>query len=197
MADVRPPDHGTRLAILRKRAQHDHIALEDERALELIAGRIDTNVRALEGALIRVVAFSSLTGRPLTAELAGEVLDGLYPHSRPSQRRHKYTIEEIQAAACRHFGVSSDEMLSSARTSRIAWPRQVAMYLARELSGESLPAIGRQFGGRNHTTVLHAWRRTVARIASDDASRKAVEKLCESLGTTPSPTTPAAPDRPA
>src|SRR5208282_4802197 len=114
------------------------------------------NVRALEGALIRVVAFSSLTGRPLTADLASEVLDGLYPRgAAPGQ--NKRTISEIQAATCRHFGLSSDELLSSTRTARVAWPRQVAMYLARELTGESLPAIGRHFGGRDHTTVLHAW----------------------------------------
>jgi len=197
VADVRPPDHSTRLAILRKRAQHDHVALEDERALEIIAERIDTNVRALEGALIRVVAFSSLTGRPLTGDLTGEVLDGLYPHSKSSQAPRKPSVDEIQAAACRHFGVSSEELLSPTRTPRIAWPRQVAMYLARELTGQSLPVIGKQFGGRDHTTVLHAWRRTLARIASDDASREAVEKLCESLGSTAPSAPTAAPDRPA
>jgi chromosomal replication initiator protein len=197
VADISPPDQSTRLAILRKRAQHDGIDLEDERALELIAERIDTNVRALEGALIRVVAFSSLTGRPLTGDLAVEVLDGLYPDSKPSARRRKPSIDEIQAAACQHFGVSSAELLSAKRTPRLAWPRQVAMYLARELTGESLPTIGRQFGGRDHTTVLHAWRRTVARIASDDASRTAVEKVCESLESPPPPSTTTSPDRTA
>jgi chromosomal replication initiator protein len=146
-----------------------------------VAERIDSNVRTLEGALIRVVAFSSLTGRPLTGELAGEVLDTLYPREKPSRRAAR-TIADIQAAACEHFGVSSDELLSSARTARVAWPRQVAMYLARELTGESLPAIGRQFGGRDHTTVMHACRRTSARIVSDEAARQAVEDLCAALG---------------
>jgi chromosomal replication initiator protein len=180
VADIKAPDLVTRLAILRKRVQHDRIELDDDRALDAIAGRIDSNVRALEGALIRVVAFGSLTGRPITGKLAQEVLDGLYPSpSSPGQRSR--TIHEIQAATCREFGLSPAEMLSSARTARIAWPRQVAMYLARELTGESLPAIGREFGGRDHTTVLHAWRRTTARIASDEASREAVEKLCRTL----------------
>ena len=140
------------------------------------------NVRALEGALIRVVAFSSLTGRPLTVELAERCSTASIPPATKPQRRGARSVAEIQAAACEHFGLSSEELLSSARTARIAWPRQVAMYLARELTSESLPSIGRHFGGRDHTTVLHAWRRTTARIAADDASREAVEKLCGQLG---------------
>jgi chromosomal replication initiator protein len=186
VADVRPPDLTTRLAILRKRVQHDSVQLDCEEALHVVAERIDSNVRALEGALIRVVAFGSLTSRPLTGELAREVLDGLYPRTRQSQQPLRHSIDEIQAAACEHFGVSPQELLSATRTARVAWPRQVAMYLARELTGESLPAIGRRFGGRDHTTVLHAWRRTSARIAADETSRLAVEKLCEKLSSTPS-----------
>jgi chromosomal replication initiator protein len=184
VADIKPPELATRIAILRKRAQHDNIQLADPQALELIAERIATNVRALEGALIRVVAFSSLTGRPLTADLTREVLDGLYPRTASSSAT-KRTIPEIQAAACEHFGLTSEELLSTARVTRIAWPRQVAMYLARELTGESLPAIAREFGGRDHTTVLHACRRTSARIAADASCREAVEKLCRALGQPP------------
>lgn len=183
VADIAPPDLATRLAILRKRVQYDHIELADPSTLSVIAERVSSNVRALEGALIRVVAFSSLTGRPLTGELAREVLDSLYPRaSSPGQSTR--TVAEIQAATCEHFGISPDELLSTARVARIAKPRQLAMYLARELTGESLPAIGRQFGGRDHTTVLHAWRRTSARIADDDATREAVEKLCRALNCT-------------
>jgi chromosomal replication initiator protein len=173
VADIRPPDLSTRLAILRKRAHHDGIDLADPNVLDLIAKRIAVNVRALEGALIRVVAFSSLTGRPLSSELATEVLDGLYPSPDPPAR----SIAEIKAAACEQFGLSCEELLSPARTARIAWPRQVAMYLSRELTQESLPAIGREFGGRDHTTVLHAWRRTTERIAANPTSRAAVEEL--------------------
>jgi chromosomal replication initiator protein len=194
VADIKAPELATRLAILRKRADHDHIELADELALELIAQRVTQNVRALEGALIRVVAFSSLTGRPLTVELAKEVLDGLYP-AKPEHRAVR-SVSEIQAAACEHFGLSREELLSPARTPRIAWPRQVAMYLARELTGESLPSIGRHFGGRDHTTVLHAWRRTTARITDDEVSRAAVEKLCDKLGSShPSPSPKAQPQR--
>jgi chromosomal replication initiator protein len=197
VADIKPPELATRLAILRKRAHHDRIELSDPHVLETIAERVTLNVRALEGALIRVVAFSSLTGRPLTVDLTREVLDGLYPASGGSTHREPRSVKEIQAAACQHFGLSSEELLSSARTARIAWPRQVAMYLARELTGESLPAIGRHFGGRDHTTVLHAWRRTTARIAADEASRVAVEKLCGELGYEPPQPQPHSPDRPS
>jgi chromosomal replication initiator protein len=181
VADVQPPDLATRLAILRKRADHDGVAVADEHALALIAERIENNVRALEGALIRVVAFSSLTGRPLTGELAQEVLQTLYPRTSPGLQRPS-SIIEIQAAVGEHFGLSGGELLSSARTARIAWPRQVAMYLARELTGESLPSIGRQFGGRDHTTVLHACRRTSERLANDDVAKRAVDKLRLLLG---------------
>ncbi len=186
VADIRPPDLPTRLAILRKRAQHDEINPVDPQALELIATRIALNVRALEGALIRVVAFSSLTGRPLTAELATEVLDGLYPQEIPPTR----SIAEIKAATCEQFGISAEELVSSARNSRLAWPRQIAMYLARELTQESLPAIGREFGGRDHTTVLYAWKRTEERMSANPSSRVAVEHLRERLGATPVSTPP-------
>ena len=180
VADISPPDPATRMTILRKRAQHDGIELGDDGPLRLIAERIQTNVRALEGALIRVVAFSSLTGRPLTAELTREVLDGLYPHTSPAAATR--TIADIQAATATLFGLSLDELLSSSRTARVAWPRQLAMYLSRELTAESLPAIGRSFGGRDHTTVLHACRRADRRISTDTDARAAVEKLCDALG---------------
>jgi chromosomal replication initiator protein len=177
VADIRPPDTSTRLTILRKRVQQDGIELPDPAALDVIAQRVALNVRALEGALIRIVAFSSLTGRPLSAELATEVLDNLYPRTTP----HPHSLAEIQAAACQHFDLSPEELVSSSRAARIIWPRQVAMYLARELTGESLPAIGRHFGGRDHTTVLHAWRRTAAKIHADTTSRQAVDSLREQL----------------
>jgi chromosomal replication initiator protein len=177
VADIHPPDVNTRLAILRKRVHQDGIEDPQPGTLELIARRIALNVRALEGALIRVVAFGSLTGRPLTPELAAEVLDSLYPHTTP----HARSLAEIQSAACQHFGISPEELLSSSRTARVAWPRQVAMYLARELTDESLPAIGRHFGRRDHTTVIHAVRRAEARILADSSLRQAVDNLRHKL----------------
>jgi chromosomal replication initiator protein len=180
VADIQAPDFNTRLTILRKRVHHDKVQLADPLALEIIARRVTLNVRALEGALIRVVAYSSLTGRPLTSHLAQEVLDGLYPAAAPLA----HSLADIQLAACRQFGITPEELLSSSRATRIAWPRQVAMYLARELTSESLPAIGRHFGGRDHTTVLHAWRRTNERISTDASCQAAVHNLLSTLNST-------------
>jgi chromosomal replication initiator protein len=178
VVDVAPPDHATRLTILRKRVAQDDVGEVGEGALELIADRVDANIRALEGALIRVVAFGSLTGRPVTAELASEVLAGLYPELTPRAR----SLREIQERTCEAFGVSMDELLSPSRAQPLAWPRQVAMYLARELTDATLPAIGRAFGGRNHTTVLHAYRKTAERIANDREAYETVRRLTETLG---------------
>ncbi len=120
-------------------------------------------MRALEGALVRIVAFHSLTGRPITPELADEVLTGLYPGGSGSGGAHapgvRPTVEAIQDATCELFGITREELLTGGRAPRVAWPRQLAMYLARQHTGATLPAIGNAFGGRNHTTVLHACRR--------------------------------------
>jgi chromosomal replication initiator protein len=180
VTDVRAPDPATRLTILRKRVQQDRIDGIDPQALQLIADRVTDNVRALEGALVRVVAFGSLTGRPVTPELADEVLAGLYPELR--RKRRAATVEEIQERTAEAFGVSVDALLSPSRAGGLAWPRQVAMYLARELTDQTLPAIGRAFGGRNHTTVLHAYKRTAERIAGDPQAFEIVRRLTELLG---------------
>ena len=173
VCDVRPPDYETRRTILRKRVLQDDVGAVDPAALDVIAERVSDNVRALEGALIRIVAYGSLTGQPVTRDLAEDVLAGLYPDLRPRRR----SLREIQEQVCASFDVSLDQLLSTSRASTVAWPRQVAMYLARELTDATLPAIGRAFGGRNHTTVLHAHRRTAERIASDPEAYEAVRRL--------------------
>ena len=189
VTDIRSPDRAMRLAILRKRAQHDGLVLAPD-VLEAIAARITDNVRLLEGALIRVVAYGSLTRRELSAGLADEVLAGLYPSAPRAGERgaaggdrvpRVVTIERIQHAVCDRFGITHDELLSTSRAARLAWPRQVAMYLAREQTEASLPAIGAAFGGRNHTTVLHAVRRTEQRIAGDHEAFDAVHALTRLL----------------
>ncbi len=189
VADIRPPDDATRMTILRKRAQHDDLDLPDETPLRLIADRVRQNVRAIEGALIRVVAYSSLTGRALTEDLTLEVLDGLYPSGQSKSQVGPPTIGDITTAACEQFGLTAEELISTSRTARISGPRQIAMYLARELTGESLPSIGRHFGGRDHTTVMHAYRRTQTRIASDARTRELVENLLATLQPKPVATT--------
>jgi chromosomal replication initiator protein len=176
VAELEPPDFATRLAILRKRVQHDGIALADDGALDAIAHRITANARALEGALIRVVAYHSLTGRPIDAALADEVLCGLYPGAAPPPTAVP-TIARVQEIACEAFDVTRDELVSAGRTARLAWARQVAMYLAREHTGATLPAIGESFGGRNHTTVMYACRRAGERIAEDPVAHALVRDL--------------------
>lgn len=177
VTDIAPPDFETRLTILRKRAQHDGVTLDDPAVLELIADRITVNVRQLEGALIRVVAFSSLTHRPVTTRLAEEVLAGLYPRRKPAIP----SIRSIQCATCEAFGVSLEDVLGRKRSTRITWPRHVAMYLARQLTDRTLPAIGREFGDRDHTTVMNACRRTEKRIATDPDAHRLVKTLTDSL----------------
>jgi chromosomal replication initiator protein len=186
LTDILAPDVATRLTVLRKRVQHDGITLADDTVLELLADRIPTNIRALEGALIRVVAFASLTGKPITSALAEEVLAGLYPETRQGRSgtigsAAPVTVERVQDLVCETFGISHDELLSPNRAARLAWPRQVAMYLAREHTDATLPSIGRSFGGRNHTTVMHACRRTAARIAGDPDAFEAVRSLTNRL----------------
>jgi chromosomal replication initiator protein len=180
---IEPPDVSTREAVLRKRAQHDGIVLADDGVLPLLAARAPDSVRTLEGALIRVVAYASLTGRPLTTALAEKVLDDLYPE-RPGQagdQRAPLTVEAIQDATAEAFGLTRAELLSASRAARLAWPRQVAMYLAREHTGETLPAIGARFAGRNHTTVMHACKRTAQRIAADPEAFDFVRRLTDQL----------------
>jgi len=178
VCDVRPPERATRLTILRKRVAQDDVGEVEPDALELIADRVTSNIRALEGALIRVVAFGSLTGRPVTAALADEVLAGLYPELKPRRR----SVREIQEQTCAAFGVTMDDLLSSSRAQPVAFARQVAMYLSRELTDATLPAIGRAFGNRNHTTVMHACKRTAERIATDREAYDTVHKLTRELG---------------
>jgi chromosomal replication initiator protein len=178
---IAAPDISTRLTVLRKRAQHDGVELADDGVLPLLADRVPHNVRALEGALIRVVAFASLTGRAVTTALATDVLADLYPGTPLRPGGAAPTVESIQDLTADAFGLTRDELVSQSRAARVAWPRQVAMYLAREHTGETLPAIGERFGGRNHTTVMHAHKRTSQRLATDPEASDIVRRLTERL----------------
>jgi chromosomal replication initiator protein len=166
VVEISPPDFETRRTILRKRVQIDQVALADPAVLDIVAARVTTNVRALEGALVRIVAFNSLTARPIDCALASTVLNVIHPQSAQDA---KPSIPNIQAAVAAHFGLSVDDLESPARSARLAVPRQIAMYLARELGSGSLQEIGGAFGGRNHTTVVHACTQ-VKRRASQDKS---------------------------
>lgn len=162
-----PPDLAMRRTIIAKRAELDGIAIPPDVA-EVIAERVTDTVRAVEAALIRIAAYASLQRAPVTAGLAERVLTELY--GREQQRSPtRPAVGQIQQLVAEAFGLTHDELLSASRATRITWPRQLAMFLAREQTGESLPAIGGAFGGRDHTTVLHACRRVDERVAADPA----------------------------
>ena len=165
ITDIQPPDLETRIAILRKKVKTDGIHVPDPQVLTFIAGRVSTNIRELEGALTRVVAFSSLTARPMTVELAQDVLKDVFPQGEAPE----VSIERIQTAVTERFGLSMEELCGDRRSQNIVYPRQVAMYLSRELTDASLPKIGREFGGRDHTTVIHATSK-IARLIREDRS---------------------------
>ncbi len=165
ITDIQPPDLETRIAILRKKVKNDQIEIRDADLLTFIASRVSTNIRELEGALTRVVAFSSLTGRSLSVDLAQDVLKDVFPQGETAQ----ISIERIQELVCERFGVTHDELTGERRSQNIVYPRQVAMYLSRELTDSSLPKIGKEFGGRDHTTVIHATSK-IARLIREDRS---------------------------
>ncbi len=176
ITDVQPPDLELRIAILRKRVQADGYQIRDPEVLSFIAARVSTNVRQLEGALIRVVAHSSISGRPVTVDLAQEVLADLFPTGDGEVR-----VEVIQEAVARHYGITLDELVGEKRTKRVVVPRQVAMFLCRELTDASLPAIGRAFGGRDHTTVLYAVQKVTKQLPEEGQVYEAVQILAQSL----------------
>jgi chromosomal replication initiator protein len=177
VANIVPPDFFTRLTILRKRAALDHITIDDSHVLELIAQRITSNVRALEGALIRVVAYHSLTGHPIDCDMTTRVLDGI----SPARDHRSLSIGTIQRAVASYYEVSFDDLMSSSRRARVAWARQVAIHLTRQLTDLPLQAIGHGFGGRNHATVLHACKRVGDRLLSDGHVEIELRELTDGL----------------
>jgi chromosomal replication initiator protein len=173
ITDIQPPDLETRIAILRKKVKEDGIHVPDPQVLTVIAGRISTNIRELEGALTRVVAFSSLTGRTMNVALAQDVLKDVFPQGEVAQ----VSIRSIQDAVSERFGLPITELCSEKRSQNIVFPRQVAMYLSRELTDSSLPKIGREFGGRDHTTVIHATSKIARMIKADRSVYNLVQEL--------------------
>jgi len=173
-ADIQPPDLETRMAILRSKAERAGRLVADE-IIELIARQVQSNIRELEGALTRVLAFSDLSGMALTIQLVNSALADLLP-----QRRH-LEPPQVVAAVADLFGISPEMMLSRDRSRGIALPRQVAMYLLREVANFSLPQIGQALGGRDHTTVMYACGKVADMIESDDHLRRQVVQLRDQL----------------
>ncbi len=176
VTDLQPPDVETRVAILRKKEISLGVELPRE-ILNFLAQRIRSNVRRLEGALIRVASFASLTGQPLTQE----VVEGLLREVLHEEGRHTLSIESIQRHVAEHFDLRLADMASKRRPENIAFPRQIAMYLARHLTESSLNTIGEAFGGRDHGTVLHACRLVKDRMEVDANVRQVVSYLEKQL----------------
>jgi len=175
-AELQPPDIETRMAILRKKARTLQIKLRDE-VFEFIANRIRSNVRRLEGALMRAASFASLSGKELTQEVVEHLLKDILQE----EGRHSITIEQIQRRVAEHFDVRVADMTSKRCPASIAFPRQVAMYLARELTKASLNEIGEAFGGRDHGTVLHACKLVKRRMGEQDNIRQTISFIDSSL----------------
>jgi len=162
ITDIQPPDLETRIAILRRNVDAQNLEVPQD-VLAFIADRVSSNIRELEGALIRVVAFSSLTRHPVDIDLARSVLKDIFPErtTRP------ISVSTIQSVVCKYYSISHSELIGGKRSQSIVYPRQVAMYLSRELTDLSLPAIGAEFGGRDHTTVMHA-KDKIRKLMNDD-----------------------------
>lgn len=175
-AELQPPDVETRMAILRKKARALQIKLNDE-IFQFLANRIRTNVRRLEGALMRVASFASLSGRELTQDSIEHLLKDILLE----ERRQTVTIEQIQRKVAEHFDVRLADMTSKRRPASIAFPRQVAMFLARELTKSSLNEIGDAFGGRDHGTVLHACKLVKKRMQEQDNIRQTISFIDSAL----------------
>jgi len=175
IADIQPPDFETRVAILKKKAEIERVRLPDDVAY-LIASRIKANIREIEGSLTRMIAFCSLSGREMSVDLAQEVLSDLW-----GEEEKIITIEHIQRKAAEFFGIKLSDMRAKNRTKAIAFPRQVAMFLARHLTHASLTEVGRSFGGKDHTTVLHAVEKIQTMLQDDPKFKKTVDTLTQSI----------------
>lgn len=162
ITDIQPPDLETRIAILKRKVEVEDLDVPYE-VLAFVADRVSSNIRELEGALIRIVAFSSLTRHPVDLELSHGVLKDIFPE-RSTQ---PISVATIQRECCKYYGISHNELIGNKRSQAIVYPRQIAMYLSRELTDLSLPRIGDEFGGRDHTTVMHATAK-ITKLMNED-----------------------------
>ncbi|MBS1855311.1 MAG: chromosomal replication initiator protein DnaA [Acidobacteria bacterium] len=171
MADIQPPDLETKMAILDKKAETIGVQLPDD-VRTFMASKTKSNVRELEGALIRLVAYASLTGATITLQMAHQVLKNIV-----HVQERRVTIDSIQKAVAEKFGMRQAQLKEKSNTKKVVWPRQIAMYLVKELTDASLPEIGRAFGGKHHTTVLHS----ITKIEKERLSNPDLNRLIHSL----------------
>jgi chromosomal replication initiator protein len=175
IADIQPPDIETKVAILKKKAETEAVPLPDGVAMYM-ASRIKSNIRELEGSLIRLIAYASLQGRPLTLELAQEVLRNVIDHDDRA-----ITIEQIQKFVADYYQLKLTELKSRNNSKSVAMPRQVAMYLCKSLTHASLPEIGRSFGGKHHSTVIHSIKKVEELRKKDADFNSLITNLLESF----------------
>jgi chromosomal replication initiator protein len=176
IADIQPPDLETKIAILQKKAEREQLRLPDDVA-DYIARSIKSNVRELEGALIRLMAYASLTGMEINLPTAQQVLKAIV-----EIQEKKVTIEQIQKRVGEHFGMRAQDLKIRSNSKVIAFPRQVAMFLVKQLTSASLPEIGKQFGGKHHTTVLHSINKIESLRQVDKDLNKTINRLLDSFG---------------
>ena len=176
ITDIQAPDLETRIAILKNKAQLDHFSVPID-VMVYIASRIDSNIRELEGALTRVVAYASLINQPVTTELVTVALKDVFPNNKTKE----ITMEVIQEIVASYFKIKIDDLHAKKRTRNIAFPRQIAMYLCRELTDTSLPQIGNFFGGRDHTTVIHAYDKISKEKDADMKLNAIINELIERI----------------
>jgi len=172
IADIQAPDFETRMAILKKKADVEKLNIPNE-VMVYIATKIKSNIRELEGALIRIVAFSSLTNKEISVDLASEALKDIIS----SKQTRQVTIDIIQEVVANYYNLKIEDLKSARRTRNIAFPRQIAMYLSRKLTDMSLPKIGEEFGGRDHTTVIHAYEKISNNLKKDESLQNAIKEL--------------------
>jgi chromosomal replication initiator protein len=175
ITDIQPPDYETRLAILRKKVDRENVSISDD-VLAFVADSVKSNIRELEGSLIKLVVHAGVYGNEITLDVANEVLKDIVK-ATPK----KIKISTIQKVVSQHYSVPADSMRSKVRTARLAFPRQVAIYLARELTKYSLTQIGQQFGGRDHTTVIHACQKIGDQMERDVSLKATVNQLKKEL----------------
>ncbi len=176
ITDIQPPDLETRIAILRKKAKIDNLSVPND-VMIYIANQIQTNIRELEGALIRVAAYTSLNNKKLTIDVAASMLKDLAGYGKT----HAITVSRIQEIVANHFSLKVDDLKAKRRTRDVAFPRQIAMYLSRELTDSSLPRIGEEFGGRDHTTVIHAHEKISTDMKQDENLAKTLKELTSQI----------------
>lgn len=176
IADLEPPDLETKVAILKRKADMDGIDLDDEIAI-YVAGKVKSNVRELEGSLVRLVAIASLKGVPISKVLAQEAMKNILGSSRPAG----LTMDRIARAVAAHYNLTVEEMKAKSNSRAIAMPRQVAMYLCKQLTRHSFPEIGREFGGKHHTTVMHSVEKIEVLVKQDRNFHRDIQELTESI----------------